>query len=250
MIRRLLQVLKRREEEMFPEGWSAFGEVQIDSGTLLLADLMCGCDPVKIAGIPPARYPVYGQTSRFPEVGQRIMRIRLAIRPGSIDARKPLGTINTDPEGGPTAFIVGDERLFEEHLKGTVSRRMGHTRSRKIAALIEQQFGLTPKTLFCGDPGFEEPISEDLEARIMAYLKSLPEYAEEPSRDFWVEPNYFSHRVEEILNSLVYRSSSSVILDQSSGPSLLAFDSDFFIGESPVAGLYGAGELRGIEVVV
>ena len=59
-----MESIRRIEDDVFPEGWQPFGEVLIHSGTLRIADPTNFSDAVKIEGIPPALYPLYAQRER------------------------------------------------------------------------------------------------------------------------------------------------------------------------------------------
>jgi len=92
---------------------------------------------------------------------------------------------------------------------------------------------------------FEQPISQQLEARITAYLQTFPEYAEYTFMYFRVETK---NSFDRILEAVADRLWDEVILDESSGASLLVVSAGFGDGTYPVEGLCGGGELRAVEV--
>jgi hypothetical protein len=221
------------------------GEVRVDSGRLLFADPLYFSEPVTLEGLTPARYPVQAQVLRYPEGGQRVARIGIRLRPGAAPERRKLGTIAVD-----SAVIVAvDELALDEHWKEVGPERVGYTYTpahhRRVAELIRTRFGLGSKELGPLRSVLVEPISEDLEARITAYLRTLPEYADYPFMYFRVETKNSFERVMEAAKDHPW---GEVVLDEISGARLLAISSGFGDGSYPAEGLFGAGELRGIEI--
>ena len=144
--------------------------------------------------------------------------------------------------------VAVDADVYEQHWKEVGSERIGQIgipEHRKIARLIEKRFGLKSRQVNVVVSEFEEPISEELEKEIQAYLQTFPEYAEHTFFYFRVKTMNTFERISEAMRE---RRWAEVVLDEVSGASLLAFSSGFGDGRYPVEGLYNSGELAGVEV--
>jgi hypothetical protein len=220
------------------------GEVQVDSGALLIADAMHWEAPVKVKGVLPGRFPVQAQLISYPEGGQRVARIGLLFRPGTSDSRRTLGSIGVDSG----RVIVVDARAFKRHWKVVGPERIGHIGTpdhRKIARLIEKKFKLKTNPVNFIASEVETPISEELEAEIIAYLQTFPAYADSTFMYFDVRTE---NTFERILDATLGRLWAEVVLDQDSGASLLAVHSGFGDGTYAAEGLYASGALIGVEM--
>jgi hypothetical protein len=224
------------------------GELHITSGTILLADPMYlnDSDVIRIEGVPPGRCRVWGQVIRFSEGGERLARIGLRLRPGIAQTRRPLGEIPVD-----SAIVVAvDEQAYVAGWREIGTERIGcasgHNLHQQIAKLIGRQFGLKSHEVNAVRSEFDEPISEELEEQIKAYLRTFPFYAERLSSYFYIDTKNTFDCVQECIGG--DRLWGEVVLDANNGFNLLAFSSGFGDGSYKVEGLFDADELRCIEI--
>lgn len=221
------------------------GEVQVRCGTIFIADPIFISDPVRIEAVPPGLVPVSAIFIHYPEGGLRIARIGLRFRPGDAESQQTLGQVGVDS----ATVVVLDAQTYRECWKEVGPERIGQTATpkhhRRVAQLIEKQFGLRSREVNDLHSEFLEPISEELEARITAYLKTFPEYAEYPFFFFRIETGNTFERIQQAMGEKQW---ATVVLDAGSSASLLAVSSGFGDGTYPVEGLYRSGELVGVEV--
>jgi hypothetical protein len=237
---------KRKQDENSPTfRQMTTGELHVESGTILLADPMCMDDPVRIQGVPPGRWPFWGLIVRYPEGGERLAKIGLQLRPGIAQERRPLGNIPVD-----SAVVVAvDEQTYQTGWREVGPARVGclcsPAHNEQVARLIGRKFGLKSHGVNGVRSEFDEPISEEMEERIIAYLQTFPFYAEHTFLYFHVETNNTFYLVQESINDRLW---GEVVLDTDSGFNLLAFSSGFGDGSYSVEGLYNSEELRRVEI--
>ncbi|GEM_PF-2677294 len=221
------------------------GELHISSGTILLADPMYIESPVRIQGVPPGRYSVWGMIVRYPEGGERLARIGVRLRPGVAQARRPLGLIPVDS----ATVVAVDERAYQAGWREVGPARVGclcsPAHNEQVARLIGRKFGLKSHEVNVLRSEFDEPISAEMEERIIAYLQTFPFYAEHTLFYFHVETNDTFHLVQESINDRLW---GEVVLDAGSGHNLLVVSSGFGDGSYSVEGLYDSDELRCVEI--
>lgn len=114
-----------------------------------------------------------------------------------------------------------------------------------MARLIEQRFGLTSHEVSFLSSRFDEPISEELEEQITAFLKTFPEYAAFPFMYFRVETGNTAERVRDAMRDRLW---SEVPLAAGGDQGLLAVTSGFGDGRYKVVGLFGQERFLGIEI--
>jgi hypothetical protein len=144
--------------------------------------------------------------------------------------------------------IAVDRRAYEQHWQEVGPSRIGHIGTpehRKVARLIEKQFGLKSRKVSAVVSEFEEPISEELEAKITTYLETFPEYADFSFMYFRVKTMSTRERIQEAMRDGLW---AEVVLVQPNGPSLLAVSSGFGDGSYPVEGVHSSGKLMAVEV--
>jgi hypothetical protein len=165
----------------------AIGELHTNSSTILLADPMYLETPLRIQGVPLGRCPVWGLIFRYPEGGERLAKIGLQLRPGIAQERLPLGAIAVD-----SAVVVAvDEQTYQSGWREVGPARVGCTggpaHHEQVARLIGRKFGLKSHEVNVVRSELDEPISEEMEERIIAYLQTFPFYAEHTFLYFHVE---------------------------------------------------------------
>jgi hypothetical protein len=216
------------------------GEVHLLSKALVLGDPSAMYQAVRIEHLPPGCYPVHAQVIRYPEGGERIARIEMNFRTDKIEEHQTLGSIGVDS----AKVIALDASIFETHWKEVGAERIGMSHP-KVAGLIGKQFNLNWRKVNFLQCEFTQPISEDLEERIMAYLQTFPEYAKFPFIQFQIRT---MNSYDKIVDGMKEVNWKTIVLDEVYGASLLAFRSGFGDGEYEVKALFGAGELQGFEI--
>ena len=175
----------------------------------------------------------------------RIAKIGLQIRNGIADSTIELGSIAVDS----ALIVVADEEMIQKHWQEVGPDRIGRTgpigEHRKVAKIIGDRFGLTWRTVDSFHSQFDEPISVELEERIISFLKTIPEYADYPFMYFRMKTSNCLDRVYEVMEE---RSYATVALDKSSDASVLALTSGFGDGTYPVMGLMKDGVLQSIKI--
>jgi hypothetical protein len=221
------------------------GELHTNSGTILLADPMYMDIPVRIQGVPPGRCPVWGLVVRYPEGGERLAKIGLQLRPGIAQEQLPLGAIAVD-----SAVVVAvDEQTYQSGWREVGPARVGclcsPAHNEQVARLIGRKFGLKSHEVNVLRSELDEPISEEMEERIIAYLQTFPFYAEHTFLYFHVETHNTFHLVQESINDRLW---GEIVLDAGSGFNLLAFSSGFGDGSYTAEGFYHANQLCRVEI--
>ena len=220
------------------------GEVHCRSGTILLADPMLIFDPVRVEGVPAGQVPVVAELIRYPEGGVRVAMVRLCVREGEPDSRRALGEVGVDS----AKVVAVDARTQEDCWKEVGPDRIGHTSGpdhRKIARMIAKRFNLRDREVNFISSEFLEPISEELEAEITAYLQTFPEYAEFTFIYFRIRTNCTTERIADAMTERLW---CGLELGSDPGERLLAITSGFGDGRYTVEGLYSGGELLAAEV--
>lgn len=237
---------RKRVPEAPTYSQTRIGELEVYSGTILLADPMVW--DLRVEGVPEGRHPVWAMLIEYPEGGTRVARIGLAFSPGApeeTNEQRKLGTIGVDSG----SVIAVDEQTLKECWKDVGPERIGLTGTpqhhRKVARLIEKEFGLRWREVNFLQSQFLEPISEELEERITAYLQTFPEYAEFTFMYFRVQTKNTFERVMDAMDDRLW---NEVVLDEESGRSLLVISSGFGDGCYDAVGLFRGEELVAVEV--
>ena len=221
------------------------GEVAISSGSLLIADSMHFGEPVQVEGIPPGRVPVEADIIRYPEGGRHIKKIAINVRPGQVESRRVLGQVRVDS----ARVVLLDAATYQQFWQEVGPERIGLTSTPnehlRVAKLIQQQFGLKFREVSILHSRCLEPISEEMETRIIAFLKTIPKYSQFTFMYFRVQTG---NTVERLNQAMLNRLWCELVLDESSAANLVAVASGLGDGSYFVEGLYGPRELVGFEV--
>ncbi len=224
---------------------TTIGEIQVASGTLLMGDPRYLFDPLRIQMLPPGPFPVVAEIIEYPEGGRRIARLEIRFRPGAKDTSRVLRELAIDS----AMVVLIDERDYEDDWREVGPERIGRTSTPKhherVAELIGRRFNLLWRHVDLFHSVFEEPISEELEARIVEYVRSFKEYSDSWYLYFQITTRDTVDRIHEAMRDRYW---NEVVLDEETGANLLAVKTGFGDGSYPVVGHHAAGELIGIEV--
>ncbi len=235
---------KRRPQAPTTAG-ATLGALEISSGSLLIADPKYLYDPVRIDGVPPGRLVVQAEVIQYPEGGRHIKKIDLQFRSGQFESRRELGKIGVDS----ACVVLIDAETYERFWNEVGPERIGLTSTPndhlRVAELIRKQFGLKSREVSSLHSRFLDPISEEMESRIIAFLKTFPEFAKFPFMYFRVETGNTFTKLQQAKSN---RPWCQMVLDEASGANLFAVTSGFGDGSYCVEGLYGSQELLGVEV--
>lgn len=158
--------------------------------------------------------------------------------PGEAGVPELLGEIAVD--SGAVALV--DAGVREQFWRQEGQARIGVVSTpqhRTIAELLRQRFGLQSKPVSRFRSDLTRPVSHDVEEEIIAYLKTLPEYAEYPFMYFRVETRNTCDQLHEGLDG--QRLWCELVLDKASGGNVLAFSSGFGDGCYSAYGVRGGG---------
>jgi hypothetical protein len=223
------------------------GTVWVKSGKVKIADPRYVLESDPIEGVPHGQFDLQAQMIRYAEGGQRIARISLFFNSQQPDSRRCLMEVGVDT----AMVVVADEQVVTQHWKEVGPKRIGRVTlpgQDHLAQQIARQFGLTPRLVDGHFWEFEEPITEDLERMIYAYLRTVPECTGFSCQ----EALYFGIRtgntLERLCEAMREQGWCEFVLDEVSGASVLAVRSGFGDGTYAMAGLYRSGQLIGLEV--
>jgi hypothetical protein len=217
------------------------GEIAIASGALHLGDPKG--TPLVVKGVPAGEHTVRAHLLRLEE-DKKIAKVSLTFDLSAPDVRKDLGTLAVSSG----ALLVADGAVVERHLQAARDTRVGvisAQQHRKLALQIEKQFGLASHPVSVVASEFEESIPKELEAKIKAFLQSLPECAGKDSSPFSIKTRNPFAGIRQAIKGRLWQ---SIELDESDGTSLLAFCSEVGDYRYSVEGLYSCDALVGVEV--
>jgi hypothetical protein len=224
---------------------ATIGEVKISSGSLLIADPSWLHGPVQIEEIPRGRMPVEVEIIRYPEGAPHIKKIAMRFQPGQAESRRALGDVEVES----ARVVLLDAATYERYWQEVGPERIGLTSTPKhhlrVAELIRKKFGLKSREISMIHSRFLEPISQEMESRIVAFLKTIPEYAEYAFMYFRVETGNTFQRLQQ---AMAHAHCCEMVLDEASGANLVAVTSGFGDGSYQVEGLYRSQDLLGIEI--
>lgn len=200
------------------------GEVCIESGCLLFGDPAELTASTTIDDIPLGSHSVQALTIYYPKGGfSRVAKIGIRFRPGTEESRKKIGDI-----GGESSMIMAvDADTLKTHWQEVGPARFGISSGQsypKVTKLIQKRFGIKWEPRSICSAKSVQPISEELEAEITAYLETFPEYASNSFLYFYVETE---NSYQRIARSLGENAWSEVELDPVSHASVLAFSSGY-----------------------
>lgn len=217
------------------------GEVAVSSGCLLLADPMYIANPVVVEGVPAGRHPVTADVIHYPEC-TKVARVALRFAPGKDDPARQLATLPIDS----AKMVVIDREDYNRYWTETGPDRLGvvcTARDWKMVDLLKKHFNLDCVPVHAAQADVVQPIPPDLENRIEALLKSIPEYADFPFIHFHVQTNNTFERVN--CTGEAWR---MIVIDQQTGTSLLTASTGNGDGVYPVYGHFAGQRLTGLEI--
>ncbi len=219
------------------------GEICIESGTLLFGDPADFSSFVSIDGIPPGSYPVQALTIRYPAGFSRVAKVGIRFQPGDTESQRKIGGVGVD-----SGMVVAiDAKVYKSCWKEVGPGRIGVSSGKdfpKVTKLIEQRFGVKwePRSI-CSAKSIQ-PISEQLEAEITAYLQTFPEYSEYTFIYFSIDTENSNDRVAASLHDCAW---NELELDSDGDAALLAISAGYGDGCYDLYGIFQGDKLLGME---
>jgi rhodanese-related sulfurtransferase len=220
------------------------GEVYCSSGTLLIGDPTAIYGVVRIENVPLGPVPVHGGLFRYPEGGVRVAIVRLEFRGGEADTQCTFGEFGVDSGKA----VILDERTLTEYWNELGPDRIGITCSPKhevVAELIGRKFGLRHRPVNEIRSEFRDPISVDREAKIMAFLKTVPEYATFPFLYFRIHTNNTVDRINQEMDGKLW---CQVAVGPNQRDCAVVMTAGFGDGSYSVVGHFHGDEFLAVEV--
>jgi hypothetical protein len=221
------------------------GTLRVHSGAVLLGDPMYLPDGLRLENVRAGCHPVVALVLDYPEGGRRVAAIELEFRPGAASAPDKLGEVAVDS----ACVALLDAQTHEQLWKEDGAARIGvlaTPQHRKIATLLKERFSLEFEPVNPIRSELVQAVDQELEKQIIAYLETIPEYAEYPFLHFRVETRNTMEQLQDDLHSQGLWCEH--VLDKASGANILAFTSGFGDGCYPAYGIREKGELAKVAV--
>jgi hypothetical protein len=224
------------------------GRLKVISGVVLMGDpmyLQNAADALRLENVPVGDHSVIAQVIHFPEGGRRVAGIELAFATTANGSFDKLGEIGVDS----ASVAILDAKTHEQFWKNEGPARIGVLSTpehQKIAKLLKKRFGLKSEPVHVVRSELVQPVSTELEAEIVAYLKTFPEYAEYTCMYFRIETRNTFDQLQDNLDSQGLW--CELTLEKSNGANVLAFESGFGDGCYLVTGIRDRGQMAKVAV--
>jgi len=208
-------------------------EARVHSGTLLVCDPMGLSGGIQVTNVPAGDHPVVAQVISYAEGGKRLAGIKLAFTTEVGGVPHKIGEV--DVESASVAVL--DNEACEQFWQEQGNARLGIIASpehRHIAKLLNKRFQLESRPVNAIRSELVEPVSEELEAEIVAYRKTFPNYAAFPFMFFRIE----TRNTRELLRDALAAHGlyCQMVLDRATRANVFLFQSGFGDGTYPVLG--------------
>lgn len=222
---------------------SEIGTVRVESGCLLCGDPSFPDEMTRIEGIPSGEHPVYALSVRYPAGFSRLAKFGIRFRPGVTDSQRSIGGICV--ESGMAVVVDCDviKKYWTDVGPARIGIAYGNT-SPLVSKLIEKKFGVKWVRYSICSLQSVQPISEQLEEQITAYLQTFPEFAKYPFLHFSILTENSYDRVAASLHDEAW---TEVELDATSHAALLVMSSGYGDGQYDLQGLFQGETLLGME---
>jgi len=220
----------RRKRESPSVQQTEVGKLRVHSGTVLVGDPSYLPDGVELKDVPLGDHPVVAHLITYPEGGRRVAGVNLKFTSEGGGTLHKIGEVPVDS----AKVAVLDASTFEQFWELEGAARLGviaTPQHRHIAGLLKKRFQLESRDVNAFRSELVEPVSEELEAEIVAYLETFPDYAACSFMFFRVESRNTCEQLETALSSHVI---CEMVLDEPTGANLLAFQSGLGDGTYPV----------------
>jgi hypothetical protein len=221
------------------------GELHVSSGTVMIGDPTYMPDLLWLENVPIGDHAVTATTLSYPNGVRRIAGIEMSFQDNVTGTPKELGEFGVDS----ASVVVLDLKTQEDHWKEVGDVRIGMIGTPEhlvIAKLLRSRFGLESEPISSFQSRVRNPVSTELETEILAYLKTIPEYAQYPFMYFRVDTNNTLDQVTEQLG--LEWCMGELVLDEPSQANVLAFSSGFGDGTYDVIGIHHNGQLAKASV--
>lgn len=174
------------------------GRLEVKSGSILLGDPQDVAGGVEIANISVDQIEISASLWKYPLGRESVIALRLELgKPTRDGVRRKVGEVGIDT----ATLVIVDKVDFKENWAEVGNDRIGFISTRRDDAVLQiltTEFRLKTTRDNQFTARIADPVSNELEEEIIAYLKTKPEYADYPFLHFCVHTNNTFDRTMEM----------------------------------------------------